>query len=132
MRKQLAIGVSVLALTAIGGVSENNFISDNQSGVHSQYTHFVRTSLNQTFESLSGASLAIGLPNRANYQTAGVHFIVSDQGADFGNDDAKNNDFSDPSGENCKRLGYSVTSCASGLFNSACPYNDKIYDSLSL
>ncbi len=128
MRKQLAIGVSMLALTAIGGVSENNFISDNQLGVPSQYTHFVRTSLNQTFESLSGASLEIGLPYRVNYQTAGVHFIVSDQGADFGNDDAKNNDFSDPSGESCKRLGYSITSCASGLFNSACPYNDKIYD----
>ena len=92
------------------------------------HNHFVRTSLNQTFESLSGASLAIGLPNRANYQTAGIHFIVSNQGADFGNDDAKNNDFSDPTGETCKNLGYTVTSCASGMFNKACPYNDKIYD----
>ena len=126
MRKQLAIGVSVLALTALGGVSENNFISDNQSGVHSQYTHFVRTSLNQ-FEPLSGASLDVGLPNRSKYQIAGVHFIVGDQGMNFGSA-ANNNDFSDPSGENCKRLGYSVTSCASGLFNSACPYNETIYD----
>ncbi len=125
MRKQLAIGVSVLALTALGGVSENNFISDNHSGVHSQYTHFVRTSLNQ-FEPLSGASLDVGLPYRTNYQTAGVYFITGKDGVSFG--DGKENDFSDPSGENCKRLGYTVTSCDSGLFNSACPYNDSIYD----
>ena len=127
MRKQLVIGVSILALTGLGGVSEN-YVSTKLQGASPQYTHFVRTSLNQTFESLSGASLNEGLPYRTNYQTAGVHFIVSNQGTDFGNDDAKNNDFSDPTGETCKRLGYTVTSCASGLFNSACPYNDKIYD----
>ena len=127
MRKQLAIGVSVLALTALGGVSENN-VSTNLQGASPQYTHFVRTSLNQTFESLSGASLNEGLPYRTNYQTAGVHFIVSNQGADFGNDDAKNNDFSDPAGETCKNLGYTVTSCETGLFNKACPYNDALYD----
>ena len=123
MRKQLAIGVSVLALTALGGVSENNFISDNHSGVHSQYTHFVRTSLNQ-FEPLSGASLGIGLPNRTSFQTAGVYFITGDKGISFGEE----NEFGDPTGDYCKRLGYTVTSCDSGLFNSSCPYNDKIYD----
>ena len=127
MRKQLAIGVSMLALTALGGVSENN-VSTNLQGASPQYTHFVRTSLNQTFEPLSGASLNEGLPYRTNYQTAGVHFIVSNQGADFGNDDAKNNDFSDPAGETCKNLGYTVTSCETGLFNKACPYNDALYD----
>ena len=41
---------------------------------------------------------------------------------------ANNNDFGDPTGDYCKRLGYTITSCASGLFNSSCPYNDKIYD----
>ena len=127
MRKQLAIGVSVLALTALGGVSENN-VSTNLQGASPQYTHFVRTSLNQTFEPLSRAGFDLSLPNRPTFQTAGVHFIVGDQGADFGNDDAKNNDFSDPTGETCKNLGYTVTSCASGMFNKACPYNDKIYD----
>ena len=123
MRKQLAIGISLLALTALGGVGESNFISDNQSGVHSQYTHFVRTSLNQ-FEPLSGASLDVGLPNRNSFQTVGVHFITDDDSLSFANE----NDFGDPTGDYCKRLGYTVTSCASGLFNSACPYNDKIYD----
>ena len=127
MRKQLAIGVSVLALTALGGVSENN-VSTNLQGASPQYTHFVRTSLNQTFEPLSRAGFDLSLPNRHTFQTAGVHFIVGDQGTDFGNDDAKNNDFSDPTGNYCKNLGYTVTSCASGLFNSACPYNDAIYD----
>ena len=105
MRKQLAIGVSVLSLTALGGVSENS-VSLNLRGADSQYTHFVNASQDQTFVSLSGVGLNLNLPNRTNYQTAGVHFIVGDQGTDFGNDDAKNNDFSDPSGENCKRLGY--------------------------
>ncbi len=123
MRKQLAIGISVLALTALGGVGESNFISDNQSGVYSQYTHFVRTSLNQ-FEPLSGASLDVGLPNRNSFQTVGVHFITDDDSLSFANE----NDFSDPTGDYCKRLGYTITSCTSGLFNSACPYNDAIYD----
>ena len=127
MRKQLVIGVSLLTLTGLGGVRANSVQEQSQEAV-STYVHFVRTCQNQTFEPLSGASLAIGLPNRANYQTAGVHFIVSDQGTDFGNDDAKNNDFSDPTGETCKNLGYTVTSCETGLFNQACPYNDKIYD----
>ena len=125
MRKQLVIGVSILALTGLGGVSEN-YVSTKLQGASPQYTHFVRTSLNQTFESLSGASLNEGLPYRTNYQTAGVYFITGKDGVSFG--DGKENDFSDPSGENCKRLGYTVTSCDSGLFNSACPYNDSIYD----
>ena len=124
MRKLLVIGVSILALTGLGGVSEN-YVSTKLQGANPQYTHFVRTSLNQ-FEPLSGASLNEGLPYRTNYQTAGVYFITGKDGVSFG--DGKENDFSDPSGENCKRLGYTVTSCDSGLFNSACPYNDSIYD----
>ena len=113
MRKQLVIGVSILALTGLGGVSEN-YVSTKLQGASPQYTHFVRTSL--------------GLPYRTNYQTAGVYFITGNKDMDFNNEDAKNNDFSDPTGDNCKRLGYSITSCASGLFNRACPYNDKLYD----
>ena len=125
MRKQLAIAISLLALSAFGGVGENN-VSTNLQSASPQYVHHANISKN--ISSLLGAKLDLSEPNRSSFQTAAVHFIVGDQGVDFSNDDAKNNDFSDPSGETCKRLGYTVTSCASGLFNSACPYNDKIYD----
>ena len=57
MRKQLAIGLSMLTLTGMGGVSENSFVSVEGQGVSQQYTHLVETSLNQTFEPMSGASL---------------------------------------------------------------------------
>ncbi len=122
MRKQLAIGVSLLALTALGGVSENNFISDNQSGVHSQYTHFVRTSLNQ-FEPLSGASLDVGLPNRHSFQTASVQFITGGDNIDFGNVE-----FNDPSEQTCKNLGYTKDTCETGYWKfDFCSYNLKYF-----
>ncbi len=107
MRKQLAIGVSLLALTALGGVSENDFDLINQQGADSQYTHLVKTSLNQTFEPMSRASLEIGLPNRFSFQTASVSFITGEQNLDFGN-----MDFTDPTIEQCQRYGYSLTSCS--------------------
>ena len=123
MRKQVAIGVSMLALTAMGGVSEHSVLTNLQDA-SPQYTHLVN--VEQSLGQISQSSISIKLPNRANYQTAGVYFITGKDGVSFG--DGKDNTFDDPSGENCKRLGYTVTSCASGLFNSFCPYNDKIYD----
>ena len=91
MRKQLAIGLSMLTLTGMGGVSENSFVSVEGQGVSQQYTHLVETSLNQTFEPMSGASLEIGLPNHKSFQTASVQFITGGQNLDFGNID-----FGDP------------------------------------
>ncbi len=125
MRKQLAIGISVLALTALGGVGENN-ISITWQSATPQYTHFVRTSLNQTFEPLSRAGFSLSLPNRSSFQTAGVYFITGNEGLTFEN--VKNQDFDDPSKDYCQKLGFNITSCASGLFNRACPYNDTFYD----
>ena len=65
----------------------------------------------------------------SSYKLAGVHFIVdATKKQQVWGSSGLDNEFTDPTGDNCKRLGFAVTSCASGLFNRACPYNDKIYD----
>ena len=65
----------------------------------------------------------------SSYKLAGVHFIVdATKKQQVWGSSGLDNEFTDPTGDNCKRLGFAITSCASGLFNRACPYNDKIYD----
>ena len=124
MRKQLAIGLSMLTLTGMGGVSENSFVSVEGQGVSQQYTHLVETSLNQSFEPMSGASLEIGLPTHLNFKTASVSFITGGQNLDFGNID-----FGDPTIEQCKKEGYSLTNCGAGLLPGLkCPYNTAYFD----
>ena len=84
----------------------------------------IDTNQSQSLEAVSTAGGNLRLPS---YKLAGVYFITGNNGQTFDNE-AKDNDFTDPTGDNCKRLGFAVTSCASGLFNRACPYNDRIYD----
>ena len=84
----------------------------------------IDTNQSQSLEAVSTADGNLRLPS---YKLAGVYFITGNNGQTFDNE-AKDNDFTDPTGDNCKRLGFAVTSCASGLFNRVCPYNDKIYD----
>ena len=84
----------------------------------------IDTNQSQSLEAVSTADGNLRLPS---YKLAGVYFITGNNGQTFDNE-AKDNDFTDPAGDNCKRLGFAVTSCASGLFNRACPYNDRIYD----
>mgnify|MGYP001635804136 FL=1 len=86
-------------------------------------TSLIDTNQSQSLEAVSTADGNLRLPS---YKLAAVHFIVGDQGLTF-NDFGKQN-FDDPSNDYCQRLGFAVSSCASGLFNRACPYNDKIYD----
>ena len=86
-------------------------------------TSLIDTNQSQSLEAVSTADGDFRLPS---YKLAAVHFIVGDQGLTF-NDFGKQN-FDDPSNDYCQRLGFAVSSCASGLFNRACPYNDKIYD----
>ena len=86
-------------------------------------TCLIDTNQSQSLEAVSTAGGDFRLPS---YKLAAVHFIVGDQGLTF-NDFGKQN-FDDPSNDYCQRLGFAVSSCASGLFNRACPYNDKIYD----
>ena len=123
MRKQLAIGISVLALTALGGVSENN-VSITWQGANPQYTHLVHTSLNQTFEPMSRAGFGLSLPNRKSFKTSSVQFITGGSNIDFGN-----MDFGDPTIDQCKKEGYSLTSCDVGLLPGLkCPYNSAYFD----
>ena len=84
----------------------------------------IDTNQSQSLEAVSTADGNLRLPS---YKLAGVYFITGSNGQTFDNE-AKDNVFTDPTGDNCKRLGFAVTSCASGLFNRACPYNDRIYD----
>ena len=119
MRKQLVIGLSILALTGLGGVRKNSVHEHSQSAA-SKYIHFIRTCQNQTFESLSEASLAIGLPNRANYQIASVSFITGGEELSFP-------EFPDTSPEQCKNFGFTLTSCSSGNPVGICPYNTAYF-----
>ena len=84
----------------------------------------IDTNQSQSLEAVSTADGNLRLPS---CKLTGVYFITGNNGQTFDNE-AKDNDFTDPAGDNCKRLGFAVTSCASGLFNRACPYNDRIYD----
>ena len=123
MRKQLAIGISVLALTALGGVSENSVLTIKRGANH-QYTHLTNSSQSQTYEPLSRASLDLGLPNRSNFKTASVQFITGNHDLDF---DIV--DFEDPTIELCKRYGYSTTNCPSGSHpGTVCPHNSAYSD----
>ena len=123
MRKQLVIGLSFLALTGLGGVRDFS-VNGYQQNVASTYIHFVRTCQNQTFEPLSRASLELGLPNYKSFQTASVQFITGKKNLDFGN-----MDFGDPTIEQCKKEGYSLTSCDVGLLPGLkCPYNSTYFD----
>ena len=123
MRKQLAIGLSLLALTGFGNANQFG-VSFNSQDATSKYTHLEEASLNQTFEPMSRASLEIGLPYRFSFQTASVQFITGGGNLDFGN-----MDFTDPTIEQCQKDGYSLTNCGSGqLQGLKCPYNSAYFD----
>ena len=123
MRKQLAIGISVLALTALGGASENSVFTIKQ-GAYQQYTHLTNSNQSQILEPMSRASLIIGLPNRLNFKTAAVSFITGNKELDFGS-----MDFEDPTVDLCKNNGYSQVSCPAGqIAGSVCPYNPSYFD----
>ena len=78
-------------------------------------------------QSLEAVSTADGILRLPSYKLAGVYFITGNNGQTFDNE-AKDNDFTDPTGDYCQRLGFPVSSCASGLFDKPCPYNDKFFN----
>ena len=120
MRKQLVIGLSVLALTGLGGASKNSVHERSQSAT-SKYIHFVRTCQNQTFEPLSWASLEIGLPIRNSFQTAGVHFITTAP-TDEPNFEVR---------DRCLSAGYATeaSSCSGDrLPGKVCPYDSSLVE----
>ena len=120
MRKQLAIGISVFALTAWGGVSENSVLLNQ--GVNHNAIHLIETSQSQTYEPSSRASLDVDLPNRFNFKTASVSFITGSDNLTF-----EVPEFIDDSPDKCKQLGYTKTSCTSGNPTTFCPYNNSYF-----
>ena len=121
MRKQLAIGLSVFALTALGGASEDVLLL--KQGVHHNTTHLVETSQNQTFEPKSRASLMLGLPNYFDFQIAAVQSITGGKKINFGK-----MEFEDQTIVQCKREGYNEVSCISSYWLAEkCPYNSSYY-----
>ena len=123
MRKQFAIGLSLLMLTGVGGLSEKNVSLETQK-FSQQYPSLIETSLNQTFEPKSGASLSADLPNRFSYQTASVQFIVNQNKLNF-----DSVIFEDNAKEQCQKLGYYLTECTgAGVTRwkaGICPYNPE-------
>ena len=113
----------LFACTAVPADAHLTFAGTPKTDLFSS-ARLIDTNQSQSLEAVSTADGNLRLPS---YKLAGVYFITGSNGQTFDNE-AKDNDFTDPTGDNCKRLGFAVTSCASGLFNRACPYNDRIYD----
>lgn len=113
----------LFACTAVPADAHLTFAGTPKTDLFSS-ARLIDTNQSQSLEAVSTADGILRLPS---YKLAGVYFITGNNGQTFDNE-AKDNDFTDPTGDNCKRLGFAVTSCASGLFNRACPYNDRIYD----
>ena len=113
----------LFACTAVPADAHLTFAGTPKTDLFSS-ARLIDTNQSQSLEAVSTADGNLCLPS---YKLAGVYFITGNNGQTFDNE-AKDNDFTDPTGNNCKRLGFAVTSCASGLFNRACPYNDRIYD----
>ena len=123
MMKVLPWFALLFACTAVPADAHLTFAGTPKSDLFSS-ARLIDTNQSQSLEAVSTADGNLRLPS---YKLAGVYFITGNNGQTFDNE-AKDNDFTDPTGDNCKRLGFAVTSCASGLFNRACPYNDRIYD----
>ena len=109
MRKQLAIGLSLLLLTALGG-EWHNFSHESQSSA-SQKIHN---------SEISFQSIDLHLPTRNSFQTASVSFITGGDALSFP-------EFPDNSPEQCKNFGFTLTSCPSGNPSGICPYNTSYF-----
>ena len=123
MMKVLPWFALLFACTAVPADAHLTFAGSPKIDLFSS-ARLIDTNQSQSLEAVSTADGNLRLPS---YKLAGVYFITGNNGQTFDNE-AKDNDYTDPTGDNCKRLGFAVTSCASGLFNRACPYNDRIYD----
>ena len=131
MRKVVAIGLLGFAICSFAGAGYSS-LTPGAAELSQQYTHLIETNQSQIREALS-QTLSLELPDTGSVslrnfsKLAGVHFIVGNNGQTFA-DAGMSNEFDDPTGEYCKKFGFTINSCASGLFNRACPYNDRIYD----
>ena len=113
----------LFAYTAVPADAHLTFAGTPKSDLFSS-ARLIDTNQSQSLEAVSTADGNLRLPS---YKLAGVYFITGNNGQTFDNE-AKDNDFTDPTGDYCQRLGFPVSSCASGLFDKSCPYNDKFFN----
>ena len=113
----------LFACTAVPADAHLTFAGTPKSDLFSS-ARLIDTNQSQSLEAVSTADGNLRLPS---YKLAGVYFITGNNGQTFDNE-AKDNDFTDPTGDYCQRLGFPVSSCVSGLFDKPCPYNDKFFN----
>ncbi len=113
----------LFACTAVPADAHLAFAGTPKTDLFSS-ARLIDTNQSQSLEAVSTADGDFRLPS---YKLAGVYFITGSNGQTFDNE-AKDNDFTDPTGDYCQRLGFPVSSCASGLFDKPCPYNDKFFN----
>ena len=123
MMKVLPWFALLFACTAVPADAHLTFAGTPKTDLFSS-ARLIDTNQSQSLEAVSTAGGNLRLPS---YKLAGVYFITGNNGQTFDNE-AKDNDFTDPTGDYCQRLGFPVFSCASGLFDKPCPYNDKFFN----
>ena len=123
MRKQLAIGLSVLMLTGIGGISEKSVSNEKQD--FSQQYFSIETEQHPIFKQISTDRFLLSIPTRYSYQTAAVYSITGNKKLNFGE-----LNFEDVTVDQCKREGYTYTqtTCTGTRWASGfCPYNSGYF-----
>ena len=123
MMKVLPWFALLFACTAVPADAHLTFAGTPEIDLFSS-ARLIDTNQSQSLEAVSTADGNLRLPS---CKLAGVYFITGSNGQTFDNE-AKDNDFTDPTGDYCQRLGFPVSSCASGLFDKPCPYNDKFFN----
>ena len=86
--------------------------------------HLIISNQSQALEPVSRADGLSRLPI-GSYNTASVHFIGFEQSLEFTGMEKLG--FSDVSADNCKRMGYNLTSCSNGWLSGTCPYNPSYF-----
>jgi len=115
-----SIGVSCCALLSVV------FISSDAGAFFSSNSFFGSSLIDtyQAFESMPQAGLFLEQPASLSHfpKLAAVHFLTKENGLNFGSPE-----FPDITAEQCKKLGYTVTSCPGGTLIDACPYEPSYY-----
>ena len=115
-----SIGVSCCALLSVVFISSDAgaFLYSNSFSGSSLIDTY------QAFESMPQAGLFLEQPASLSHfpKLAAVHFLTKENGLNFGSPE-----FPDITAEQCKKLGYTVTSCPGGTLIDACPYNSSYH-----
>ena len=119
--KTIGSFMSALSAVFLGAADACASLSD---GRLSSVTSLIDTSQNQAFESQPPAQglLTADLEPVHSFKLASVQFITGGGNLTFNTPE-----FPDTSTDNCKRFGYTLTSCSAGNPALFCPYNDKYF-----